>query len=98
MVKGQEYMTQKERLKELGLFSLAKRTRGNTTAADIYLTESYKNDRAKLLSMALDRVTRSNGHRPQLGMFRSDIRKKARLKGGAALEQVPREIVGTVLY
>lgn len=93
MVKGQEHMTQRERLKELGLFSLAKRIRGNIIAVDIYLTESYNNDRAKLLSMVLDNVARSNGHRLQLAMFRSDIRKKVHLKGSAALEQVPGEVV-----
>ena len=97
MVKGQEHMTQRERLKELGLFSLAKRIRGNIIAVDIYLTESYENDRAKLLSMVLDNVTRSNGHRLQLGMFRSDSRKKVYLKWGAAVEQVPGEVVETVL-
>lgn len=96
MVKGQEHMTQRERLKELGLFSLAKRIRGNIIADYIYLTESYKNDRAKLLSMVLDNVTRSSGHRLQLGLFRSDIGKKVHLKRSAALEQVPREVVGTL--
>lgn len=42
MVKGQENMTQRERLKELGLFSLAKRIRGSITAVDIYLTALQK--------------------------------------------------------
>ena len=86
-------MTQRERLKELGLFSLAKRTRGNIIAVNIYLTESYKNDRAKLLSTVLDNVTRSDGHRLQFGMFRLDIRRKVHLEGVTALEQVPGEVV-----
>lgn len=67
IVKGQESMTQRERLKELGLFSLAKRIRGSITAVDIYLTGSYRNDRAKLLSEVLDNKTRNNGHRLELG-------------------------------
>lgn len=46
--------------------------------------------------MVLDDVTRSNGHRLQLGKFKSDIRKKVHLKVGAALEQVPREVVETL--
>lgn len=46
--------------------------------------------------MVLDNVTRSNGQRLQLGVFRSDIRKKLHLKGGAAREQVPREVVETL--
>lgn len=37
-VKGQEPMTQRERLKQLGLFSLVKRIRGNTIAVNIYST------------------------------------------------------------
>lgn len=88
-------MTQRQRVEELGLFSLAKRIRGDIIAVDIYLTESYKNDRAKLLSMVLGNVTRSDGHRPQLGVLRLDIRKKVCLEGSAALEQVPREVVET---
>lgn len=96
MVKGQENVTQRERLKELGLFSLAKRIRGSTTAVDIYLTKSYRNDRAKLLSMVLDNMTRNNGHRLEPGMFKSDIMEIVHLKGGAAREQVLGEVMKTL--
>lgn len=82
VVKGQDNMTQRERLKKLGLFSLAKRIRGSVIAVDIYLTGSYKNDRAKLLPMVLDNMTRNNGHRLELGMFKSDVMEVVHLKGG----------------
>lgn len=55
-----------------------------------------KNDRTELFLMVLDGITRSNGHGLQLDMFRLDMRKKVHLKGGAALEQVPREAVETL--
>lgn len=85
-------MTQRERLKEVSLFSLAKRTRGSIIAVDIYLTGSYKNDRAKLLSVVLDNMTRSNGHRLELGMFKSDM-MEIDLKRGAEQEQVFGEVM-----
>lgn len=97
MVKGQEEnMTQRERLKELGLFSLAKKIRGSIIVVDIYLTGSYKNDRAKLLSMVLDNTTRNNGHRLELGMCKSDTVEIVYLKGGAAQEQVLGEVMKTL--
>lgn len=94
MVKGQENMTQRERLKEFGLFSLA--DKGSIIEVDIYLTGSYKNDRAKLLSVVLDNMTRNNGHRLELGMFKSDIMEIVHLKGGAAQEQVLGEVMKTL--
>lgn len=93
MVKGQENMTQRERLKELGLFSLAKRIRGSITAVDISLTERYRNDRAKLLSVVLDNTTRNNRHRLEPGMFKSEIMEIVHLRGGAAQEQVLGEVM-----
>lgn len=94
MVKGQENMTQRERLKEFGLFSLA--DKGSIIEVDIYLTGSYKNDRAKLLSVVLENMTRNNGHRLELGMFKSDIMEIVHLKGGAAQEQVLGEVMKTL--
>lgn len=64
IVKGQEHLTHRERLTELGLFSLAKRLRGSVIVVDIYLTGSFKSDRVNLLSVVLGSVTR--GHRLQL--------------------------------
>lgn len=95
MVKGQENMTHRERLKQLGLFSLAK-IRGSIIAADIYLTGSYKNDRGKLLLVVLDNMTGNNGHRLEPGMFKSDIMEIVHLKGGAAQEQVLGEVMKTL--
>lgn len=87
IVKGQEHLTHRERLTELGLFSLAKRLRGSVIVVDIYLTGSFKSDRANLLSVVLACVTR--GHRLQLGILRLDIwGKKMHLRSVAALEWV----------
>lgn len=53
------------------MFSLAKRLRGSVIVVNIYLTGSFKSDRANLLSVVLGSVTR--GHRLQLGILRLDI-------------------------
>ncbi|KAK4823600.1 LOW QUALITY PROTEIN: hypothetical protein QYF61_003800 [Mycteria americana] len=87
MIRGLEHLSYKERLRELGLFSLEKRRlQGHLIAAFQYLKGAYKKDEDKLFSRAYSGRTRES-------RFSLDIRKKFFTKKfckirGETLEQV----------
>jgi len=64
MIKGLERLSYKERLRELGLFSLKKRRlRVDLRNASKYLMGRYEEDGYRLFSVVPSNRTRGNGHK-----------------------------------
>jgi len=76
MIQGLEHLCCKERLRQLGLFSLEKRRlQGDLAAAFQYLKGAYRKDGENIFSSACCDRTRSNSFKAREGRFRLDIRK-----------------------
>jgi len=76
MIRGLEYLSYKDRLRELGLFSLEKRRLwGDLVAAFQYLKGAYRNDGEGLFTRVCSDRTRGNGSKLKEGRFRLNIRK-----------------------
>ncbi|KFO81364.1 hypothetical protein N303_01567, partial [Cuculus canorus] len=76
MIRGLEDLPYKDRLKELGLFSLEKRRlRGDLIVIFQYLKGAYRKAGKGLFIKACGYRTRVNGYKLERGRFRLDIRK-----------------------
>jgi len=77
MIRGLEYLSYEDRLRELGLFSMEKRSlQGDLRAAFQYLKGAYRKDGEGLFTRVCSDRTRGKSFEPKEGRFRLDIRKK----------------------
>ena len=89
MIRGLEHLSYKERLRDLGFFSLEKRRLCRHLIVTFqYLKGAYRNGGDNLFSKACCSRTSSNGFKVKDSSFRVDIRKKFFYsEGGGTLEQ-----------
>jgi len=77
LIRGLEPLSEEERLREVGLFSLEKRRLwGHLIATFHYFKGAYRKDGKNLFSKACCDRTRSNGFKQREGRFRLDASKK----------------------
>jgi len=95
MIRGLEHLSYKERLKELGLFSLEKRRlQADLTEAFQCIKGAYRKDGDRRFSRASNDRTMDNGFKVKEGRFRLDIRKKFfTMRVVKHWHRLPREVV-----
>jgi len=95
MMRGLDYLSYKERLRELGLFSLKKRRlREDLRNVYKYLQGRCQEDGVRLFSVAPSNRTRGNGHKVKRRKFQPNLRKKFfPLRVTEHWHRLPREVV-----
>jgi len=100
MMRGLEHLSYKERLRELGLFSLKKRRlRGDLINAYKYLQGGCQEDEARLFSVVPSNRTRGNRHKLKLKKIQLNMRKNFfPLKVTEHRNRFPRELWFLLLW
>jgi len=95
MRRGLEHLSYKERLRDLGFFSLKKRRlRGDLRNASKYLQGGGQEDGAKLFPVVPSDRTRGNGHKVKQRKFQLNMRKNFfPLRVTELWHRLPREAV-----
>jgi len=94
MIRGLEHVSYEDRLRELGLFSLEKRTLwGHLITAFQYQKGAYRKDGDNLFSKACCDRTKNNGFKLREVRFKVDIRQKFFTMVVKHWNGMPREVV-----
>ena len=91
MIQGLEHLPYEERLRDLGLFNLEKRLRGDLINVYKYLKCGRQRDIANLFSVVCEDRTRGDGHKMEHRKFSTNMQKNFTVRVTEHWNRLPRE-------